>query len=1499
MSSSNSTDYPPSRYEDLKGVDSSISAFASKIEVNRIIRRNDDGTFPAISRPLAAQFETKGNTTREPFFSSIKPSNLAPALPVGLPLWKSSKTGDMQTEAAGRLNDVPNTKVKVGKLAISNPIIIRNENTQHPLNKIHTIDLAEAASNERMRREKFAQRSSTLVAHRPAPRPPSLPKAPSMVTTESQTATELERSESTKTDKTSTGLSVEGNASSTATLLSPGVEAVRRRSPRQTEPTTLMTPFKVIRPGEPIRIPIPRPPDRDLYTQPTTQEPVQTPLQRRLTTGLPSNPRAQTLTSLTKETGTKNPHTIMFVNNIVYNHPNTVGKIIQEVAKVPQPPDSGNSVVNRPRPIPRKGDKARQVFPAEISPTQNHKRSKSGGSLMSRKSILQLLPGSPTGLPSLPPIPQLAGSTNRAILNTTKSMTVGEKMNLLYSAPSSSPSVTASDTKRRSSDPDLPPISTILQDNQLQPPVDDLWDSKSFSDARVSRASKRTTVRTSSILGITTISERVDGSNILAKSVDTRNPADEVGTSWLPGLSFNTRSQDRLVTGEAKRRSSPIIPTSRELSMSTFRSETETGDEETVTNWGSVHSPVAAVSRQNARSTYIEMEPRNVAAYENIPIMMFDISVNDSAEDSQQPNSHDQELLSDNSTTLQRFSGQFHHRVGDECPSFSTRRNTTQSRKMPPPPPLLLNVRTSKRTIIIQTAEPSPMESPGAAYEVIQSQLRNFEQPIRDSVESPGRRLALLANLEQEMGQLETKWLSVHNHLDRGSMSSIQTSPSKNSRPSSTALQSSRPPSQQSSVVSTIAERRASQRAPMQVRGNEGTSSQFSHTSSETTPNSWQRNLAGTQARYMENGPELLTMRNNLNFLSFSKASLGSPSPPDTDGSESDEESQDNNKPSGYRTARSNSPICNLWVQRISPHKPSSSWLWSPQTRVEERGRSYLLPGLSIRPAPRKIEDSLTIESSCLWQSNPQLTPENSQGGLWSGNIPSQRPVSVKAPARPVTMRPPRKNKRITLLPDIVENPVPLPDRRDTLGIFQFPWGERSEHATMQYRPSYVFTVMPITMTAAVNPPRARGLVETEYSSSFFDEYDEEEGDDFSDFSGSGDDDFDETTLWEIASLLKTDQVPSKNSLLPMSSPSSHSIDASEPSEHITDIPFDDEQEGNDEQRFLVEFDDAVAVKGLEVPSNVTPASLWSPRQTSQEHVQNLGLPQNESVYWGGNVSEPAVRPNVRPRTINPELIQSSRLWSPAAKKESTRASLLWESSKDVSKPQATSHLGLWVKSGAAISSKTHHNLPNVGLPEPPIQTWQKLVYQMGVGVMRRSKPQMETIIPSINSSELWSANKSSSLQILNGSPSGPFASRPAMLWDQASLSRTLDLENVSKTDAVRIDYRINGSQGATSKLSGLWQQPVQVPNPELFGLFNPNVTDFNSRRTSKPPAVMFASRRPHLSREPLSTLTSHNLWVSQHSQQRVIEDKKSFFLWQGKVAAVIGTPALFMLSSE
>ncbi|KAI1175913.1 hypothetical protein F4777DRAFT_294097 [Nemania sp. FL0916] len=1405
LSSSDSVEYPPSRYEEVKGANVvSISAFATKTEVGRSIRRNNDGTAPVISRPITAGADIGGNLTQEQLFSTVRPPGFTPSsipVPPLPPNWGVTKSMSGSTRS----------RTKAGKLAISNPIL-NEDDMQRSFQRIPTIELADAASNDRLRRGQHTQRTSTLIAHRPAPRPPNFSAVPGVMIVKPRLSSELLRAESTKTTQTSSGLSVEGNASSTATQLSPGADAVRRRSPRQAIPATSVAPFRVIRPGEQIRIPIPRLPEQDTNLSPTTPEPLKTPRQRRTTAGLSSNPRTETLEPTTTETRHGKAQTVMLVNNIVYDQPDAVGDIMKGIAKMLQPPGSGDSVVNRPRPIPRQRDNDRQVFPAEVSSNNQHRRSKSGGSIVTRKSILQSVAGTPTGLPSLPPIPPMTTATTGNASSNNTNMTLEEKMNLLYFPPWTDPSSLVLGTKRRSSVPDLPRIA-VNEDSRLREPIDNSSDLESNNGLKDFRASKRTTTRTSTLLGITARPQDINQDDYLVASADGHNSIDELGHSWLPGISFGIRKERSIDSRETQRRSSPILPTGRQPVTPEISSEVQSEDEETMTNSATVYSPAVPVSRQNARSTYIRKGSHDAAGHEEIPTSKFEESCENTTCHEQSSDSESDRSLSSNSDVSQYLPGHFHHRLGDGCPTFSARRNKSRPKRMPPPSPLFLDRQTVKRAFVVAPAQPSPVESPRAAYEAIQAQLRKFDQLDQDKMDSPNQRLARLADLEQEMGQLESQRQSNYHHLSRDSMSSIQTSPSRASRPTSTLRPFSISSSLRSSVASAIAERRVSRRARMDSRNSTVTlasPTQNPMYSSEKMTNATEQGLfPKTRTQCTEDASENLAHHPTLDILPKPKSDSKDPSLLIMNRSNSKGELNTNNRISHLSIRRPTVMIHRLWQQTLPTRASSETLLWTPPSKLSgETNWRHELPKLRARPRTQSHLKPLTIASTHLWQKISNQMPEQAPNGLWNGRCFSRRPRSMESPTRPVTIRPPRKNKRVTLLPDIIENPEPLPHKRDTLGIFQFPWGEKSEHATVQPRQDQRFMAMPRTMATRV--PASNTLTNatinqlegTEYSSSFFDEYDDEDGDNFSDFSSSGDDDFDETTVWEVVSPLQTERIPPQNGLSPTVWDASPSKDVSVLDEYMTDITYDNEHEDDNVIVMPISVGHIGAVDNQKSAEETAVPSLWAASRAPQ-NLKPLGLPQLVSLSWKKIASEPRYRTKSRSLPDSLEIDGETKLWSPVSVSEKAELtgessiSALWkdasESKKtcDPVKIAPTQHQApkLWTKSRFELEFMTRPGF--VGLPELDIQSWKTLVSQNTA--IDRPRSRLRRTLPSKEMSTPRPQSKSKRAKL-------------PKLWDWPEQFLIKDYEELRILESSRDDKRATSSTPVASSRASLQQ---------------------------------------------------------------------------------------------
>ncbi|KAI0830042.1 hypothetical protein F5Y06DRAFT_209330 [Hypoxylon sp. FL0890] len=1470
LSSSDSADHPPSRYEDVKSLTTmTMTAYASQT----------GGTMPSISLPI-------------PQMPGTNKVNV-----------KKSAKGNAWGKASG------------GKLVISKPVLVEQDGTENPLARIPTVDLATAASNEKERRDKLAQRGSTLIAQRPAPQPPNFSGqngalAREMSTRRKQVApstlAQLERSVSTKTAKTTAGLSVEADASSTSSELSPGAENMRKRSPRQPPAPPISATFQPVRPGEPIRIPIPRP-----RTPPESPkaEPVKTPLQRRPTTGLPSNPRAQAMKLMANEAKSQRQETVMFVNNIVYDDPNAVNNIVQGASKTPLTSmDSASSVVNRPRPIPRKGDKDRQVFPAELSPSQGHRRSKSGGSIASRKSILQSRPGSPTQLPPLPPPPKSAGNVLRPLPNDTKSMTFDEKMSFLYTTPLSAPSTTAATSKRQSPVPEMPPLPETYMTEIQRTNVEGVSDLEANSERRASKTTDRSSVRTTSVLGIEDLPQ-----GHIERAGSSRKATDELGQSWLPGISPENERKQRPSRDKVTRKSSPVIPAGSRFSMSTMKTDNKARDDDATSAWGSVYSPVTAVniqqSRLNARSTYIRKESRSSekqaeqVSLANIPDETIEVMLDVPA------HTEDEERAPDDKALQEVPISNFHRRIGEACPTFSSRKNMGRPRKMPPPAPLILYGKSSKRAIIVQASEPSPLESPEAAYQQIQAQLQRIEQPNRESVGGQEQRLVLLENLEREMGQLENKWQTRH---DRDSMSSIQTSPSKDSRPTSLA-----------------AERRASRRASMRnsamrSKGEESmgmSSSQSSGMSSESTRASvWQARLAEAQMEYMKSTPDLLMKHNNLNFMSVSKATLGSPSPPDTDESDYEAEVPGSVQPLTILSPKVYEPVIQkheLWRPQSPFQQPVNSGLWvGVAKKAQTTGDVYELPGLSVRPAIRKILGSLTIESSRLWEKSTEISNSRTTTGLWKKHDPSRHMESSRGTTRPVTIRPPRRNRRVTLLPDILENPEPLPDKRGTLGLFQFPWGEKSENASFQPRISRMHMAMPGTMTTggpSINTSldaRSRQLEAEEFTTSFFDDYEaEEEGDsfDFSDSDGEGDD-FDENTLWEIASLLKSENIPSKDSLLPrpLSQQTLESVNSPVSIENATSTIADDYRDDGLVQEEPIPVD---RLSSAPPKSDLGRYLLWAPQPGVLE-IHTFGLTQPDSTTWKSYITEPVVtvRSNSYIGDITP--LQSNKLWEPSAKGDLRRTELLWSTSKTGHSisvlPSAAEKVGtatksssLWVRPVVTLTS----DISGLFDASHSRADYRRTSKEPAALIMARKPRAMEAPLAKLSSETLWT---------------GKIAAKAPLMWEKPIVAHAFERDGLFDNNKSRLDFRrttkepaaismkraprttkeplaslrtnslwsreiivsqpVLGAQLFTPQHSvvlasqsfktetniSLWEMPETSQEHEQEGLFDVSITRKDYRTTSKVPAAISMSKKPRPAMEPLPVITTNGLWTGE-----------------------------------
>jgi hypothetical protein len=159
------------------------------------------------------------------------------------------------------------------------------------------------------------------------------------------------------------------------------------------------------------------------------------------------------------------------------------------------------------------------------------------------------------------------------------------------------------------------------------------------------------------------------------------------------------------------------------------------------------------------------------------------------------------------------------------------------------------------------------------------------------------------------------------------------------------------------------------------------------------------------------------------------------------------------------------------------------------------------IPGASKRGPVRKDLKPLVIESSRLWEKTISKL-EKSDNGLWqpASQVKTQvvevQVQQQQQQAKP-TRNPPRRIRRVTLLPDILESPKPLPDRRGTLGIFQFPWGDRSDSATVTTAwPLSSMSVSDMILQAGALEGGASGMgMQSNVSEFDMDDYEQDDGD--------------------------------------------------------------------------------------------------------------------------------------------------------------------------------------------------------------------------------------------------------------------------------------------------------------------------------------------------------------------------------------------------------------------
>ncbi|KAF7949832.1 uncharacterized protein EAE97_003341 [Botrytis byssoidea] len=1350
-------------------------------------------------------------------------------------------------QAASNSASSKRPKVSVRGLAISKPIVADETDPNTPFAKIATIDLKTAVMNDRERRE-MTSKKSPFNTPRAVPLRPRI--SPEEMLNKANESARKGPSYQSKEWTADSGLS-------TSALLSPAQE-VRRRSPRGIN-------------------------NLETLEEKQTYRPI---------VGLSSVPRAQN--SMPPRQNAVQPETVMLMNDIIYDNPTIVQSIIsrtpghskqkslQELS--PLTPYTSTfrpreSVIDRARPIPR--HKNTGMFGNE--PLPGHRRTKSGSSIFSRKSLFTVPDDAPE-LPPLPPKPHpvyTAAELKKILPNDTKSMTLNEKIEFLFPAPPEASLL----NNRRSSVPDLPSMAS-------QSAIED------ETDFQYNPISKRTTI-------IAAVSPQVYPTQ--QDSVEA-NLNRETYRSNALGSPSKTLVPSRIYSDAS------ILKSQSETISSSSRSENAHASTPLDEDFLSESSPSIASDtyRNSSYSAYSPLRSQRFTPDVGRLERMAEIPVEDDEDEGEvmvvmMDSAEHRRSMAESAAGDDRESFIFdinglpieathslptwHRRIGDELPAFSDRRSKHGSRKISPPTALQLEPPRGRASpILIRNAEASPLlDSPGRALQEIQDQLNRIEEPRRPSLGSILRRmpateeienldydegmerLRLLENLEREMGEQENDWQQMHQNFSPDSDSSIGSLATPEFQESPKLRRSTMETADPKRL--SLGLRRTSSRIIRQrMRENMAeTSAEDEIMSSQVQENpslgDWQQRLANAQMSYMENAPAISHSRSSsINFLSVSKAPMGSPAPletgPETE-SESEYESEEETMDDEPLVASPYHPNL-LWQPALHSPELDTSSLWSPvhDKASLELSQSPELPAKYLRPAQRICDVEMVLSSSNLW-SKSSLNMQPSSGSaqtLWGST--SVQEVAVKA--RPVTQRPPRRSRRITLLADIVENPEPLPNKRDTLGIFQFPWGERSDIAIPQQTYNASFQAGPplnAMLDSRSHQLKSDGL---EYSSTSFFDYDEEEEFD-SEMETESDDDFDETTLWEIASMLKTTDLPSKDSLLPPPKSSQNIVDDYDDYETSSETDFSSENEDYEE--------------------------------FNSEYYGDYNEARNSTIIFS------------QEDIMNSEDMVISHVASPLVVLDEQSSQELFEFSGDSSRSLVEDSL-LWDHTPSPSTKGFEY-----GLPQPTSDVWQSYIPSSQDTIRTKSQPSLS--VPEISNHSLWNEEDSdiseepeSDLELCFEIQSPPTTIR-SLMWTPPVASFEVPSYGIFSVESNRQDFRTTTQAPAASDIKKvqransstlsalssdkLWSieelvprtgenwilkstiKPASLtvaasrsfmwtPNPVVAGeiiegLFQPRSSRTNYRTTELEPAALISTSKARSVPGSLSNLVSHKLW--------------------------------------
>ncbi|PTB64605.1 hypothetical protein BBK36DRAFT_1123578 [Trichoderma citrinoviride] len=617
----------------------------------------------------------------------------------------------------------------------------------------------------------------------------------------------------------------------------------------------------------------------------------------------------------------------------------------------------------------------------------------------------------------------------------------------------------------------------------------------------------------------------------------------------------------------------------------------------------------------------------------------------------------------------------WHRRIGEELPGFSSQLNDRRQRKLPVPKPLALN-KPANITVVVE-AEPSPEEPEQEALDRIHEQLKKLEDTDARATISEQQRLDLLANLESEMGAQESQWQMLKVDLAATPLTVIST-------PGGV-------PSVRSSVdVNGLARTRLSAGAGDLLLALQEEANRRLSTTSEQTPKDEVNRRSGRMSL--------------ISVSSRALSQIGSPTPPDTDESgadDSDNDSMAEDAKSAKETPESSTVTGFMALDEILSSSVETKNQPASPVDFEEISLPTPKATAPLMPAPSEEEPKAAVANAS--------EPENIRFSL----ADLQQPVPAPPPSRPrsITRRPPRMSKRISALPDIVENPEPLAGRTGSLGIFQFAWGEKSDSATMPIRMSGLGGTMSSGRGWMMNAPPLPMLPSQALAThSFFEDDETDNGlDGYED--EDYDDGFDDSTLWEIADLLEADLEGSRDDLFVVGH------------EDVEEVP---------EVAPAAPAPVKEIAEVVEEQAQLPAPALWTAVKASQAS-KSWGLPQptGEALeVFFAEASRPTARavPRMKEEVAS---LTSSSLWEAST---APVASGMWCEHKGPREPEEIKT----VTASSTVSSLwSPVSVPRstLGLPQPDVLTWNTYIALPTRSVQRKATVQKAA---EIKSTSLW-----------------------------------------------------------------------------------------------------------------------------------------------------------------